>query len=135
VPDLSEIGDAIRNGLKSAYSGLKTVGSDLLTGLDALYRRPYLKPLTYGLGIGGALALGGLGFAEAEHALQVANFGGQPLNPVQYLSPVPYSPYYGYSPYTFGLSQSFDTIFNPLTILIVVLVIIIIIMIIMVSKP
>jgi len=106
-----------------------------LTGLDALGRRSYLKPLLYGAGIGGGLALGGLGAGEAIHSLEVANYGGQPLNPVQYFTPVPYSPYYGYNPYTFGLSQSFDTIFNPLTILIVVLVIIIIIMIIMVSKP
>ncbi len=134
MPDLEEIGDAIRNGLKSAYGSLKTVGSDLLTGLDALYRRPYLKPIAYGLGIGGALALGGLGAGEAIHSLEIANSGGQPLNPVELFTPVPYSPYYGYSPYAFGLAQSFDTIFNPLTILIVVLVIIIIIMIIMVSK-
>jgi len=64
----------------------------------------------------------------------VANYGGQPINPYDYFSNVPYSPYYGYSPYGYGLAQSFDTIFNPLTILIIVFVIIIIIMIIMVSK-
>lgn len=88
----------------------------------------------YGGAIGGGLALGGLGASEAIHDLEVANYGGQPLNPYDYFTPVPYSPYYGYNPYGYGLSQSFDTIFNPLTILIVVLVIIIIIMIIMVSK-
>lgn len=93
-----------------------------------------MKPLAYGLGIGGGLALGGLGAGEAIHSLEVANYGGQPINPYDYFSNVPYSPYYGYSPYGYGLAQSFDTIFNPLTILIVVLVIIIIIMIIMVSK-
>ena len=134
MPDLSEIGDVIRSGLRDAYSGVKKLGSDVLTGLDALYRRSYLRPLLYGGAIGGALALGGLGAGEAIHSLEVANYGGQPLNPVEYFTPVPYSPYYGYSPYSFGLGQSFDTIFNPLTILIIVLVIIIIIMIIMVSK-
>jgi len=125
----------IRNGLKTAYGDIRTVGSDILTGLDALGRRSYLKPLLYGAGIGGGLALGGLGAGEAIHSLEISNYGGQPLNPVQFFSAVPYSPYYGYSPIGYGLSQSFDTIFNPLTILIVVLVIIIIIMIIMVSKP
>ena len=93
-----------------------------------------MRPILYGGAIGGGLALGGLGASEAIHSLEVANYGGQPLNPSQYFSPVPYSPYYGYSPYSFGLAQSFDTIFNPLTILIIVMVIIIIIMIIMASR-
>ena len=124
MPDLAEIGDMIRNAVR-----------DLLEGTDALAKRSYLKPLLYGAGIGGGLALGGLGASQAIHSLEVANYGGQPLNPNQYFSPVPYSPYYGYSPYSFGLSQSFDTIFNPLTILIIVVVImIIIIMIIMASR-
>jgi len=108
---------------------------DLLQGTDALAKRSYLKPLVYGAGIGGGVALAGLGAGEAIHSLQVSNFGGQPLNPYQYLEPIPFSPYYGYSPYAFGLSQTFDTIFNPLTILIIVMVIIIIIiMIIMASR-
>jgi hypothetical protein len=132
--DLEAVGDAIRNTLKSLYGDVKQVGSDIVTGLDALGRRSYIKPLLYGGAIGGGLALGGLGAGEAIHSLEIANYGGQPLNPVQFFTPVPYSPYYGYSPYSFGLAQTFDTIFNPLTILIVVLVIIIIIMIIMVSK-
>jgi len=94
-----------------------------------------LRPILYGGAIGGGLALGGLGASEAIHSLEIANYGGQPLNPSQYFSPVPYSPYYGYSPYSFGLGQSFDMVFNPLTILIVVMVIIIIIiMIIMASR-
>jgi len=123
MPDLAEIGDMIRNAVR-----------DLLEGTDALAKRSYLKPLLYGAGIGGGLALGGLGASQAIHSLEVANYGGQPLNPNQYFSPVPYSPYYGYNPYQFGLSQTFDTIFNPLTILIIVFVIIIIIIIIMVGK-
>jgi len=123
MPDLAEIGDMIRNAVR-----------DLLAGTDALAKRSYLKPVLYGAGIGGGLALGGLGASQAIHSLQIANYGGQPINPNQYFAPVPYSPYYGYNPYQFGLSQAFDTIFNPLTILLVVFVIIIIIIMIMVSK-
>ena len=135
MPDLAEIGDIIRNGLRDLSSGLQKTGSEILAGLDSAYSRSYLKPLLLGGAIGGGLALGGIGAGEAIHSLQVSNYGGQPLNPVQYLSPVPYSPYYGYNPYQFGLSQTFDTIFNPLTILIIVMVIIIIIiMIIMASR-
>ncbi len=84
MPDLEAIGDAIRNGLKTAYADIRQVGSDVLTGLDALGRRSYLKPLLYGGAIGGGLALGGLGAGEAIHSLEVSNFGGQPLNPYDY---------------------------------------------------
>lgn len=135
MADLQAIGDSLRNVLRDLGTALKRAGNDILTGLDALDRRSYLKPLLYGGAIGGGLALGGLGASEAIHSLDVANFGGQPLNPYQFFAPIPYSPYYGYSPIGYGLAQSFDTIFNPLTILIIVLVIIIIIMIIMVAKP
>jgi len=134
MPDLAEVGDILRNALRDLGSGLQKTGSEIVTALDSAYSRSYLKPLLLGAGVGGGLALGGIGAGEAIHSLQVSNYGGQPLNPVQYLSPVPYSPYYGYNPYQFGLSQTFDTIFNPLTILIIVFVIIIIIIIIMVGK-
>jgi len=134
MPDLAEVGDILRNALRDLGSGLQKTGSEIVTALDSAYSRSYLKPLLLGAGVGGGLALGGIGAGEAIHSLQVSNYGGQPLNPVQYLSPVPYSPYYGYNPYQFGLSQTFDTIFNPLTILIIVFVIIIIIIMIMVGK-
>ena len=125
--DLQAMGDLIRNGLKA-------IGSDISATLQALDRYRWFKPVLYGAGIGGGLALAGLGASEGIHALEVSNYGGQPLNPVEYFSPVPYSPYYGYSPYLFGFAQSFDTIFNPLTILIIALVIIIIILIIMAGR-
>ena len=134
MPDLAEVGDILRNALRDLGSGLQKTGSEIVTALDSAYSRSYLKPLLLGAGVGGGLALGGIGAGDAIHSLQVSNYGGQPLNPVQYLSPVPYSPYYGYNPYQFGLSQTFDTIFNPLTILIIVFVIIIIIIMIMVGK-
>jgi len=132
MPDLSEIGDVLRNALRDLSSGLQKTGSEIVNGLDSAYSRSYLKPVLLGAGVGGGLALGGIGAGEAIHSLQVSNYGGQPLNPTQYLSPVPYSPYYGYNPYQFGLSQAFDTIFNPLTILIIIFVIIIIIIMVMV---
>jgi len=132
MADLAEIGDVLRNALKDFGSSIEKTGSEILSGLDSAYSRSYLKPLLLGAGVGGGLALGGIGAGEAIHSLQVSNYGGQPLNPTQYLSPVPYSPYYGYSPYSFGLSQTFDTIFNPLTILIIIFVMIIIIIMVMV---
>jgi len=135
MPDLAEVGDILRNAIRDFGSSIQKTGSEIVTALDSAYSRSYVKPLLYGGAIGGGLALGGLGASQAIHDLQVSNFGGQPLNPYQYFSPVPYSPYLGYNPYAFGLSQSFDTIFNPLTILIIVMVIIIIIiMIIMASR-
>ena len=134
MPDLAEVGDVLRNALRDLQSSFQKTGSEILSGLDSAYSRSYFKPLLYGGAIGGGLALGGLGASEAIHSLEVANYGGQPLNPNEYFSPVPYSPYYGYSPYSFGLAQSFDTIFNPLTILIVVFVIIIIIMMIIMAS-
>jgi len=134
MPDLSEIGDILRNAIRDLSSGIEKTGSEILAGLDSAYSRSYLKPLLLGGAIGGGLALGGIGAGEAIHSLQVSNYGGQPLNPVQYISPVPYSPYYGYNPYQFSLSQSFATIFNPLTILIVIFVIIIIIIMVIMAR-
>ena len=106
----------------------------LADALERAYRTTPGKIALIGGGIGAGSLLAGLGIGEAEHSLQVANYGGQPLNPIQYFSPVPYSPYYGYNPYGYGLSQSFDTIFNPFTILLIVLVIIIILFVVLIAK-
>jgi len=107
---------------------------DIADALDRAYRTTPGKIALLGAGIGAGSAIGGLGVGEAIHSLQVANYGGQPLNPAQYFAPVPYSPYQGYSPYTYGLGQTFTTIFNPFTILLIILVIIIMIFVVLMGK-
>jgi len=107
---------------------------DIADTLARAYKTTPGKIALVGAGIGAGSAIGGLGVGEAIHSLQVANYGGQPLNPVQYFSPTPYSPYYGYSPYAFGLGQTFTTIFNPFTILLIILVIIVIVFVVLVAK-
>jgi hypothetical protein len=107
---------------------------DLADALSRAYKTTPGKLALIGGGIGAGSALAGLGVGEAIHDLQIANYGGQPLNPYQYFSPVPYSPYAGYSPYSYGLGQSFTTIFNPFTILLIVLVIIVILFVVLIAK-
>jgi len=107
---------------------------NIADALDRAYRTAPGKIALVGAGIGAGSAIAGLGVGEAVHSLEVANYGGQPLNPYEYLGPVPYSPYTGYSPYGFGLGQTFTTIFNPFTILLIILVIIIIVFVVLMAK-
>ena len=107
---------------------------ELADALARAYKTTPGKIALIGGGIGAGSVLAGLGVGEAIHDLQVANYGGQPLNPYQYFSPVPYSPYTGYSPYAYGLGQTFTTIFNPFTILLIVLVIIVILFVVLIAK-
>jgi hypothetical protein len=106
----------------------------LADALERAYRTTPGKIALIGGGIGAGSALAGLGIGSAIHSLQVANYGGQPLNPLQYFGSVPYSPYTGYNPYMFGLGQTFTTIFNPFTILLIVIVLVIILFVVLIAK-
>ena len=106
----------------------------LADALERAYRTTPGKIALIGAGLGAGSALAGLGIAEAEHSLQIANYGGSPLNPFVNFSAVPYSPYAGYSPFAYGLGQTFTTIFNPFTILLIVIILVIILFVVLIAK-